>query len=79
MLPGASSKRSLEPARGWSDLRETSRTLMKLCLDLNWARVFTRLIGIPSSWVFVVMSDLWDLSVNGLRVLGLDEKGMTGI
>ena len=72
MLPGVSSKRSREPAKGWSDLLETSRTRMTLCLDLNLARVLTRSIGIPS-WE-VLVEEMWDLWVNGVKNLGLDGR-----
>lgn len=69
MLPGVSSKKRREPANGWSDLRQISRTRMKLWRDLNFARVFTWSIGIPSSvWGFLI-SDFWDLSGVNLNCL----------
>lgn len=75
ILPGPSSKRSLEPANGWSAFLETSRTRMKLCLDLNLTRVLTKSTGIPSPWVFVWGLEIWvflDLGLNRLKVIRLE-------
>lgn len=65
MLPGVSSNKRREPANGCSDLRDISRTRMKLWRDLNLTSVFTRSIGIPSS-VWVCLD--WGLNVVGFFV-----------